>query len=301
MVTARVGSLSLVNDTLRDVTATQNKLGELQNQISSGLKSQDFQGLNGDVEQFNLVTGQLDRTKQYSNNNLLNVTKLQTADVALGKISDIADKIKVAIVAGNGAVLQTSNLAQNLTNLLAAMGAELNATFNGRYIFGGTDTDHPPVPDTSAANNVVGVPDDNYYAGAKQDATLRADERTEIAFPVRADHVAFQKIYAAARQAIVAANANDSTSLNQAQQLIQQGIDDLSGLRSQAGSVVDNINTINDRLKQLTTYWTQLTDDVSKTDIVAASTQVSSYQAILQASFQVYARLSQLRLSDYLK
>jgi flagellin-like hook-associated protein FlgL len=38
MVTSRIGSLSLINDTLRDVTSSQAKLSELQNQISSGLK-----------------------------------------------------------------------------------------------------------------------------------------------------------------------------------------------------------------------------------------------------------------------
>lgn len=299
--TGRVGSLSLMSDTLRDVGITQVRLGQLQNQISSGYKSPDFAGLNGSVEQFTAVNGQIDRAVQFNTNNQLNISKLQTADGALAKIYDISDQMKVAIMGASGAGLKSSNLGQVVGDLLKSMGGELNATFQGYYIFGGTDTLNAPVPDTTISNAALGVPDDAYYVGSKVDTTLRADDRTDIPFPVRADDPAFQKIYAAAQQAIAAYTSNDTNLLFQAQQGMQDGIRDLSTTRSRIGTTVANIQAIDDRLKSLKTYWTQLTDEVSKTDIVAASTEVSSYQAILQASFQIYSRLSQLRLSDYLK
>ncbi len=298
---SRIGSLSLLNDTLGDVRAMQSRLGELQTQISSGFKSKDFAGINGDVEHFAQVQAQIDRATQFGTNNQLNISKLQTADAALSKIYDIADQIKTNIIGANGATVGTSNLPQIVTDLLASMGNQLNTTFNGNYIFGGTDSSKTPVPDTTVPNIVKGVPDDQFYVGAKQDITMRADERTDITFPVRADDIAFQQIYAAAKQAVDAANNKDSVGLQSAQQLIQQGINSLGAARSRVGSTVNNIQAIDDRLKSLKTYWTQLADGISKTDIVAASTQVSGYQAQLQASFQVYARLSELRLSDYLK
>lgn len=301
MVSSRIGSLALINDTLRDVSASQVRLSELQNQVSSGLKSRDFVGLNGSVEQFTQVTAQIDRSKQFSVNNQLNLSKLQTADVALANITDIADQIKNAIIGTNGANMGTSNLGQQVTDLLKSMGAELNATFNGAYIFGGTDTLNQPVPSTNITNTTVGLPDDNYYVGSKQNPTLRADERTEVQFPVRADDIAFQKIYAAARQAINAAQNGDASQLQAAQQLIQDGQKDLVGVRSRIGGTVANVQAIDGRIEDLRTYWRELSDGISKTDIVAASTQVASFQAILQASFQVYARLSQLKLSDFLR
>jgi flagellar hook-associated protein 3 FlgL len=300
MSAGRIGSLSLLTNIQRDVGSSQVKLAELQNQISSGYKAPDFAGLDGSVEQFTQVNGQINRTKQYNINNQLNISKLQTADVAISKIVDIADRIKTNIVSGNSANLQSSNLPQIIEDLLVAFGSELNANFNGYYLFGGTDTTNPPVPDTTVTNTVNGQPDDNYYAGAKADATFRVDDRTETAFPVRADDAAFQKIYAAARQAIIAAENNDTEELQRAQQLIQDGQKDLISVRSRLGTSLLNIQAIDDRLKSMTNHWKELTDSVSKTDIVAASTEVASYQSILQASFQVYSRLSQLRLSDYL-
>ncbi len=300
MTATRVGSLALINDTLRDVGATQARLADLQSQISSGYQAKNFAGLSDSVEQFAQVTAQINRATQFNTNNQLNISKLQTADAALSKIYDIADQIKVNIIGANGATLKTSNIPQVVADLLGSMAGELNATFNGNYIFGGTNTLSPPVPSSAVINTVRGVPDDNYYAGSKQDAILRADDRTDVPFPARADDPAFQKIYAAARQAIDAANQGDGLMMAQAQQLIQSGLSDLAAVRSRVGGTVVNIQAIDDRLTSLKTYWTELTDKISKTDIVAASAEVSSYQAQLQASFQVYARLSQLRLSDYL-
>jgi flagellar hook-associated protein 3 FlgL len=301
MVASRVGSLSLVTDVLRDVSSSQTKLADLQNQISSGYKSRTFAGLDGSVEQFTKVNSQISRAAQFNTNNTLNITKLQTADKALEQMTTIADKIKTSIISANGAVVGTSNLPQIISDLLESFGTELNVSFNGYYIFAGTDTNNQPVPSTNVSNRTPGVPDDIYYTGAKQDATLRIDDRTEVPFPVRADDPAFQKIYAAAKQAIAAVGNNDVSQLQQAQQLIQSGLADLSAVRSRVGSTVVNIQTVDDRLKDLRSYWKELSDGISKTDLVAASTEVAGYQSVLQASYQVYARLSQLRLVDFLR
>ncbi|MES2984044.1 MAG: hypothetical protein V4735_02525 [Pseudomonadota bacterium] len=299
--TSRVGSLALQTSTLRDVASSQTKLAELQTQISSGYKSSDFAGLNGSVEHFTELNSQLSRAVQFQANNKVNISKLQTGDAALSHIIDIADQIKSAIVGFSGANASTSNLAQLVTDLLSSMGNELNSTVNGHYIFGGTSTDTPPVPDTTVSNTALGVPDANYYAGSQQDGIMRADDRTQMPFPVRADDPAFQKVYAAAMQAINASRSGDQTQMQSALQLIQSGQSDLVAARSKLGTAVVNVETVDSRLTTLSTYWKELADGLSKTDIVSATTQVAGYQAILQASFQVYSRLSQLRLSDYLK
>lgn len=299
--TGRIGSFALIEHTLNDVRQSQKQLSDLQTQISSGLKAQDFEGINGSVEQFTQINAQIDRSKQFNVSNQVSIAKLQTADGALAKLTDIADQMKVTIVGANGASIKTSNLPQVMSDLLISMANELNATFNGSYIFGGADTINPPVPDTSASPTAPGVPDDNYYAGAKQNTALRVDERTSYDFPVRADDLAFQKIYAAAKQAIEAARNGDTDAMGKAQQLIQSGQNDLIATRSRIGATTQSVKEVDGRLTTLKTYWQELSDNVSKTDIVEASAQVSSYQAILQATYQVYARLSQLRLADYLK
>jgi flagellar hook-associated protein 3 FlgL len=300
-MTTRIGSLALVTDTLRDVASSQTTLATLQQQISSGMKSQNFQGLNGSVEQYTQVTSELNRATQFNTNNTLNISKLNTADTALSTITDIADQMKNLMVASNGATITTNNVPQAMGDLITSMMSQLNVTFNGVYMFGGTDTTNPPVTQAGLNAIIPGVASPNYYSGSQDDQTIRADDTTTMAFPVRADDPAFQQILAAAKLAITAAQTGDTTTMETAQQMIQTGQSALISVRSTVGSTSDNITAVNNRLQQQTTYWQQLSDGDAKTDIVAASTQVSSYQAILQASFQVYARLSQLSIVDYLK
>lgn len=300
-MSTRIGSLALVTDTLRDVSASQTTLADLQTQISSGYKSQTFEGLNGTVEQYTQVNSQLSRATQFNTNNTLNISKLNTADAALSTITDITQQMNTLMTGANGATIATGNVAQAMGDLITSMQSQLNTTFEGSYIFGGTDTTNPPVTDAGLNDITPGTPTSNYYTGSTVNTTLRADDTTTVDFPVRADNPAFQQILAAAKLAVQAAGNNNTATMEQAQQMLEAGQSALVGARSQVGSTTDNITAVNANLTQMSTYWQQLSDGDAKTDIVAASTQISSYQAILQASFQVYARLSQLSIVDYLK
>ena len=180
------------------------------------------------------------------------------------------------------------------------MATALNVNFDGRYVFSGTASNSKPVPNINVAPVVNGVADANYYAGSPESSGMRADENIEYDFPVRADDPAFQKIYAAAHSAMKAFAAGDMDGLRRSLDLMQAGQQDLVGVQAKVNMQILNVTDINDRLNSMNLYWKGMTEKVGKTDIVAASTQIASYEAVLQATFQVYARLSQLKLSDYL-
>lgn len=302
MTINRIGSVSLLSTTLRDVTNVQSRLGDLQTQISSGKRSQDFAGLNGQVEQFAQFTHQLRRTDQFRTANTTAIAKLRVADNSLGQLVTISDSIQSLIITGiNGANKPTLNFTQQARDLLGALASELNTTFGGSFLFGGTNTNSPPVPDATQPPVAVGIPDDSYYRGSKDDAVFYADERLPFTFPVRADDVAFQKIYSATYQAIQAAQTGDDTTLKAALTLVQDGKNDLVSARTRVNTLIVNTTAVNERLTAVSTSLKGLVSEVSDTDIVKASTEVSSLEAILQATFQVYSRLSQLKLSDFLR
>ncbi len=297
----RVGSVSLLNNTLGDVSKLQQQLGDLQEQISSGVKAKSFQQLNGQVEQFTLMESKIRRTDAYVESNNVNLARMQTADQALTQMVDIADSMENLIVTGlNTASGGSLPFEQQMNNLLQAMASALNINFDGRYLFAGTATNTPPVPDPTVQNATRGVPDTSYYAGSSDNMSIRVDDNVSFDFPVRADDVAFQKIYAAAQEAIRSYNSGDTTKLKAALDLMQSGQNDLNGVHAKVNMAIINTTDITDRLQTLNLYWKGVTEKVGKTDIVAASTQIASYEAVLQATFQVYARLSQLKLSDYL-
>lgn len=300
-VVTRLGSVSLLNETMRDVSNVQSQLATLQEQISSGVKASTFKGLNGQVEQYTQLESKIRRTDQFTQTNEIIISRLNTADQAMSGIIEVADKMTNLIVTArgpNGAVLP---FEQQMNDFLQGVANELNISFDGRFLFSGAATNTKPVPDISVPTDTLGTPDASYYAGSDVSLKLRADEETSFDFPIRADDLAFQKLFAAAKQAIEAFKNKDDAQMKSALDLMQSGQEDLNASRSRLGSTLSNVTNINDRLDTLSLYWKGVTEKVGKTDTVAAATQVASYEAVLQATYQVYARLSQLKLSDYLK
>ncbi len=302
MGVTRVGNIALYNSTMGDITNVQKKLAELQQQISSGIKSSDFKGLNGQVEQFTLLEAKIRTSTAQMDGNQLNLSRLNTADQAMAQAVEIADKMEDLIVqARSGNTTSAVDMPAIMRNYLKDLQGALNINFEGRFLFGGTNTATAPVPDITVGSQGAGTIDDAYYAGSDQNLTYLRDERTSYEFPVRADDPAFKKIIAAAKLAMEGFSGSSSEVMGKALDLLQDGQKDLNVARSRVGSTVLTLEATNDQLKSLTLYWKGVTEEVGKTDLLAASTEVSNHEAVLQAAFSVFSRLSQLRLTDYLR
>jgi flagellar hook-associated protein 3 FlgL len=299
---SRLGNIALYNSTLSDITNTQRRLATLQEQISSGNRADNFAGLNGQVEQFTQLEAKVRSSQQYIESNQLNISRMKTADQSMSQMIDIVDSMKNLIVlASNSATGTSANLPQVMRGYLDQLAAAMNINFDGRYLFGGSNTLQPPVPDAQVSPVSPGLPDAGYYAGSTTSLVYSQDERITYEFPVRGDDIAFQKIISAAHQAISGASAGSIGMLQSSLELIQSGQEDLNTARTRLNNTIISVSDHNDSLGALKLYWQGVTEQVSKTDIVAASTEVANHEAMLQAAFQVFARLSQLRLSDFLR
>ncbi len=302
MGVTRVGNIALYNNTMGDITNVQKKLAELQQQISSGIKSQNFSGLNGQVEQYTLLEAKMRSTESQVQGNQLNLSRLNTADQAVAQIIDIADKMEDLIVQGRaGNTTSSVDMPAIMKNYLKDMQQALNMNFEGRFLFGGTNTATAPVPDITVSSLGGGAVEDSYYAGSDQNLTYLRDERTTFEFPIRADDPSFQKIIAAAKLAMEGFSSGSSDVLGDALTLLQEGQKDLNVARTRVGGTILSLESTNDQLNSLKLYWKGVTEEVGKTDLLAASTEVSNHEAVLQAAFAVFSRLSQLRLTDYLR
>lgn len=302
MTINRVSTLSLFNRTQRDISGTLGNLAELQGQISSGFRTDNFKGLNGQVEHFTLLEARLRKIEQFRQSNAVTEARLRTADQALDQLTTTADDLENLLVLRRSATGNEGSLqfAQQAQDLIARLTDSINTQFEGRYIFGGIDTANPPVQEPLPNPVEVGVPDNGYYLGSDTNITYRIDERIEDEFPVRGDDIAFQNIIAGYHLALQADAVDGDDQLAQALDLIQTGQEQLVAARARTNTAIINIEQVGTRLDQLRTYLKGVTEQVVRTDTVAAATEVANHEAVLQATFQVYSRLSQLRLSDFL-
>ena len=299
MALQRISNLALFSSTMRNITNTQSSLFDLQDQISSGIRAKNFKGLNGQVEQFIGLEAQIRKLDTFQKNNTVLEARLQSASQSVGSIIEVADQIEDLIVLKRSAVTSENlSFKLQLQNKIKAVADALNVSSEGRYLFGGTRTDTKPVPEALVSNISVGVPDTGYYVGSNESVVNRIDQSLEVEFPARGDDIAFQQVFAAVNLALE--GDNNDASLAKAVQLIQEAQLGLNGVQARFNSTIINVQEINNRNEQQALYLKGVTEQVAKTDVVAATTKMANDQATLQASYQVFARLIQLKLSDYL-
>jgi flagellar hook-associated protein 3 FlgL len=300
MTVNRIASFTLFNSTFRDANSQFVKLADLQKQISSGFKASNFEQLNGEVERFTSLEGRQRQLTQFIQSNQVNISRLQIGDGALSNIIDIADDMENLMVARRSVAGASVNFKQQMDNLMQSLKIQMNTTSEGRYLFGGSDTATAPVEDIFKAPVTIGSREDGYYTGSKENVSFRVENDLNYDYPARADNIAFQNVIAAYHKAIAADAASDDAGMAAAIDLMQQGQEELNTLRGRVNSTIVSVTQVNERHTQLRLYLKGVTEQVIKTDLASAATEVSNHEAALQATFQVYARLSQLRLSDYL-
>lgn len=303
MALGRISTYATFNNTLTNVNRVQADLYDLNDQISSGLKTRNFEGLTGEVEHFTQLEANIDKAKTFEQNNELNISRLRTTDTIMSQIVNVADDIENLIVLRRDGVLE-DNIAfpEQMRAKLDALVGELNGTFGGRFLFGGTRTNVPPIITEPAVPDPVtlGTPDANYYQGSDEDTPLRADEDVLITGNVRADDAAFQKLFGGIALALEGHTTDDDQLMQDALNMVQDGQSDLNEIQAVVNTNILTITDINERHENLRLYWTGVKEELANTNILDASTQVAVDQTVLQASFQAFAATNQLRLIDFL-
>lgn len=302
MAITRVSTYAMHQTTLSDVTNLQARLANLQNQVSSGVKSDNFQGLNGQVEAFIQFEGKMSKTQTLIDNNTLIIARMRTTDVALDQIISIADDFQDLLVQRKsptgGESLQFDVSAQSMLQTIAN---QLNVAQEGRYLFAGSRTDTPPVIDPVPGPVVSGLPDDAYYQGNDTDLYARVQENYDVQYNVRANEEGFQKLFAAIALGMRADQEGSDALLTEATTLATDALEEIISIRARVQQNIVNVEEINERHEQLNLYWQGLSEKIIKTDLLSASTEIALSEAVLQASFQSFTRLNELRLTDFLR
>ena len=300
--TSRISTFALHQRTLSDFNRVQSNLFELQGQVSSGIKANDFEGLNGQVEQFTTIGAKIKSLNSYLDNNSEAISRLKTTRQSIENIISIADQIQdLTTLRRDGGIATNVNYTQQVNNMRTSIAKELNISLEGRFLFSGTATNTAPVVDGTFPESVTpGTPDDIYYQGSKDDYTLRSQDNVDKQYNIRADNDAFQKLFAGISLGLKGDAADNDTDIGNAFTMISQGLEGIIALQGKVDADTVDLQDTNDRHTTAVTYFKGLSDSISKTDLVSASTQVAVDQSILQANFQIFSRISSLHLSDYL-
>lgn len=302
-IISRISTYATHQRSLSDFNTVQSRLVNLQGQISSGIKAQDFKGLNGQVEQFTGLEATMRKSKLYIENNAESISRMQTTRNAVAGSIDVIDNMEnLMTLRRNPANAENIAFPEQLRNMRISLGKELNINFGGRFLFGGTRTDVPPVIDEPIPEAITpGVPDKSYYQGAEENIIIRPQDNFELELDIRADDPAYQKIFSAVSLALKAHDARDDEGLARAMDLLQEGKEEVIALQTRLDGTITDIQDISERHNSTFLYLKGVTEDIAKTDVVEASTLLALDQAVLTASFQAFSTVNNLRLVDFLR
>jgi flagellar hook-associated protein 3 FlgL len=305
----------LVNQMLLNEQNIQNT----QQQVTTGHVSNDYAGIASQAE--TLVGSQTvaARTQQYINSNQLLDLKLQTYDTSLTSLASNAQSLNNAVtsaLANNSA----TGLLDTVQNLLSQSIGQLNTQLDGQYIFGGTNTDTPPVNISTPAQLIaLSEPPSAAFSNNQLQAQAQINDSTTMTYGQLANQVGQPLLQA--MQRILQYNNGTlggpsppgpgtafSNPLTPAQTSFLTG--ELSGLTSVTNGINDAAtenginqqeltNVSNQNTSQLTTV-NAFISDIQDVDAATAITNLNQDQVALQASYKVIGQLGQLSLVNFI-
>jgi flagellar hook-associated protein 3 FlgL len=290
---------------INSLQSRQASLAETQKQISSGDKYSTFAAIAKDGETRRIADFEsvLSQITSYKQNNTVLSSRLNTMDNTLSALEDINTKAIAAIALERSANSQNNPLRQQLEAFLQQIEGQLNVNTDGRYLFAGAATGNKPVDSlvTSNLDSVTGEPNDGYYKG--DDATLSQAVSADVViqYNIKANHPTFQKLIGALHLAIKAESTGNDAGLASAVDIANSAQKDLVNMRGLLGANAATIEHVTTQHNNFQTYYKNVLDGITGTDVAAASISLSLDQAVLTASFQAFAGTSRLSLVSFLK
>lgn len=297
----RIASFSQTKSILDGNLRIQKQYSETQIQISSGLKSPNYQGISKDTNQLLNLETELDSLKTQTENARLAQNRSEATFDSLGSILSTADTFLSDL---QGAVSNSGITAAQLQSIatlnLNDTTNNLNTTLSGRHLHGGSDTANPPVDLSGYGGQLIpSSADTSYYVGNQDQLSVEAAEGFTVNYAIRADNPAIEKIMRA--YDLVMTTPNDSATLNEAFSLLRSGIDETAELKA---TVAQNSQILSNRVaenEEDMVLVENMITDIKEIDIAEASIKLRQLESQLEASYSVTTRVLDLKLSDFLR
>ena len=301
---------------LNTILQNQSRVFERQDQIASGNRSPNYQGIARNVETLQTSKTIKARTETFLDANKDLNRRLEIYDVALQGVYDVAQDLRLSII---DAVNTNSGLAlrDKINDFYDTAVSLLNTKDGGDYIFGGTRTDTQPVAaTTTTALAALGLGNHaQAFVNNSIQAQTKVDETRTLTYGVLGNTVATDLFDVISRlvlfddgtsaQGFPPAGAfNDPLDLNQ-KNLLQSLLDEATTAVNTVNSAVAlngvNLKTLEDtqaRHEADLVFTRIFIGDIEDIDTAEAISNLNLDQLALESSFRVFGQLTRLTLLD---
>lgn len=298
----RISSFSHQRQLISQALQVQNKVATAQVQVASGLKSSDYKGVASETRLMVTLEGELQKAQNYIDNGEIVAGRVETLYSAASQIAEIASDARTWLAEAISGSNDVTTYNQQAAAAMEEVANLLNTQQGGRYLFGGSLTEQAPVDLSSyPAQTSPSSTDISYYLGDGTVASYQASPNLAIDYGVTADNAGFEKLL---RAMSLAANAAtdpvDKTALEEAYDLVTEALDDVMLVQTELSLAADKTEQSIDSNLDFQLYSQAVIEDLKYVDVAAATAEMSTYEAQLEAAYNVINTLSRLSLVNYL-
>jgi flagellar hook-associated protein 3 FlgL len=312
MSSGTIGTLAQQTLMLQTILHLRSQADDLQQQVSTGLKSPDYSGLGAGASQVANLQASVTHRQAYLDTITTVQQRVQEQSTVLSSIDNLAQSFSQALSAAFST--SPSTIQTQAKAFLQAVTDSLNTSDGNRYLFSGSLTSTAPVditklPNPGSLGTAVNQPvPAGYYAGNDTVPQAKIDDNVTLPYGVTADNSALETIIRVANYLAnlppgspSSTNPADVAAINQATTLMTQGITGLQQIEGKLSLQSSQLQHVQQSHQNFINLAQTNIQGLESVDPATAITQLNQVETDLQASYQSISALQQLSLVNYLK
>jgi flagellar hook-associated protein 3 FlgL len=292
----RVSTAGNYSAILANLMAAENRQVDAENRVSSQKNGNSLKDFANKAETLTAMTTVDKRLTAYQDGNTAIAAKLTTQDTALNGVADSATAVRQAIsdaLANDNA----DSLMEVVQGQFQGAVSNLNAQFDGKYLFAGGKVTTQPVTATQLSDLTSGPPISSFFQNDSFKVQAKLDDSTTVTTGQLASDLGTNMMtsFQALQAFDQGASGPLSGQLTDAQRTFLQGQlaswdtigTDLTSATAQNGIVQKQVDTVATSLVDQQNTLTGMIGNITDADMAKAATDLSSAQLSVQATAQV--------------
>lgn len=317
----RIGTFGNSQAMIQQMLRQQTDLVETQRQVATGTKYDDVKGFGAGTSSLLSSHSILNRLDGFYDSNKSISGRLNAFDHSLTELEGIGNRLRDALFTARGTGDGTG-LVTEIDSLFQQASSIMNTRFEGRFLFGGSVSDQPPMAIETTADLLATAepPAGSFFNDQGDPNSIRLDERTTVTVGNTASQVGEELLHTMQRILMFdagtlptgagafapASDLDQQLDGNQAE-FLQSELDRVLGaidtMKTAATDNALNLRTVEDvqlRIEDQRITLSELIADKEDADLGETAIRLNQQQVALEASFRMIAQMRQLSLVNLL-
>jgi flagellar hook-associated protein 3 FlgL len=300
----RVTQSMLTNNSMRNLSSSYGRMGQLQDQLATGKKitkpSDDpVVAMKGMFYRSNLTS-----IEQYKRNLSELYLWMDNSEAGIDQANQGLQRVRELTLQGKNGTLSDEDkkaVAVEIEQIKMDLVGVAETKVAGRYIFHGTDVGNSPIKNGKPADGSVPQVADNLTSATIGTYNVEVSQGVSLKANVNPGNVFSQKLFDTVHNIQKALESGDTSSLDTELRNLDDVMETLSAERSELGARYNRLEMIDDRLGQQEVVANRILSDNEDADIERVITDLKTQESVHRAALGVGARIIQPTLMDFLR